>query len=617
MERSLRCSFFFSTLFLFLWGCGDSGGRGTDVDAAVLPVVGELASRTGGVAPLAVFFDAVGTPDVRQPPEVDGRREYADLHYEWDFGDPGSGTWAASGKSRNHATGYVAAHVFETPGTYTVRLTITDMDGQSEDYQVEIDVEDPEAVYAGQSTVCVSTGTDFTGCPDGASRITTDQITEIEQHIGAQRRVLLRRGDLWQISNGFTVSTEGPFTLGAFGDCETPDERGICANAPVIQAVGASEGSIFQLYRITDSRIMDLRMTGPYEFHGAIGGVTDIRSVLALRLQADGFDTPWGSSHWETDGHDQNMYVDCDAGFTESNVLYIGSERLALMGNRFRNPSQSHVVRVWQAFKGVISHNDISGSSQDSDTGRHALKLHGPGEETIMDPGEAGLARRTRYVVVSNNIFGGSGPWPVCIGPQDSGNDERLEDLVVEQNRFYPGYGDPSCCSSGVQISLLIGARYITVRNNVFSGEGSSRYFTAVSVGQRGIEPYPLGNRILNNTIYKSDPVLGEYTSVAGISVDENTVATTIINNLIFFADGFSVVNMIEGGGTELVETNNLMTSDPRLVDPDNPDFLVKDFSLQADSPGVDSGAVVPVFDDFSGAGRPAGSGHDVGAFER
>jgi PKD repeat protein len=602
---------------LALSGCGDSGNGGSRVDAAVLPVVGELVSRTGGVAPLAVFFDAVGTPNVKQPPEVDGRMEYGDLHYEWDFGDPGSGTWAVSGKSKNHATGYVAAHVYETPGTYTVTLTVTDQDGQSESYQAEIVVDDPDVVYSGASTVCVSTGTDFTGCPAGATQVTTDQITEIEQYFTSGGRVLLRRGDVWQTSDTMSVSTEGPFTLGAFGDCQAADERGICSNAPVIQAQGAVEASLFRVHNVSDTRIMDLRLVGPHEFHGALGGVTGISTVLAFRLQVEGFGTPLGNSHWETEGHDQYMYVDCDAGMSATNVIYVGSERLALMGNRFRNPSASHVVRVWQAFKGVISHNDISGSSQDTDAGRHAIKLHGPGEDVISDPGEGGLARRTKYVVISNNIFGGSGPWPVAIGPQDSGSDERLENLVVEQNRFYPGYGDPSCCSSLVQVSLLVWARYVTVRNNVFTGEGSSRYFTAVSIGQRGIEPFPLGNRVFNNTIYKSDPVVGEYNSAAGISVDDVAVGTTVINNLVYFANGFDVVDMIEGGGTDLTEAFNLMTDDPWLVDPDNADFLAKDFSLQADSPAVDNGTPTAVFDDFAGAARPVGGGYDVGAFER
>ncbi|HUW84930.1 MAG TPA: PKD domain-containing protein, partial [Phycisphaerae bacterium] len=84
------------------------------------------ASRTSGIAPLAVFFDAVDPASgVIQPADGD----YASLGYAWDFGDPDAGTWSTNGNSRNTAMGYVAAHVYEQPGTYTATLTVTDTQG--------------------------------------------------------------------------------------------------------------------------------------------------------------------------------------------------------------------------------------------------------------------------------------------------------------------------------------------------------------------------------------------------------------------------------------------------------------------------------------------------------
>ncbi|HUW84794.1 MAG TPA: PKD domain-containing protein, partial [Phycisphaerae bacterium] len=84
------------------------------------------ASRTSGIAPLAVFFDAVDPASgVLQPTDGD----YASLGYAWDFGDPDAGTWSTNGNSRNTAMGYVAAHVYEQPGTYTATLTVTDTQG--------------------------------------------------------------------------------------------------------------------------------------------------------------------------------------------------------------------------------------------------------------------------------------------------------------------------------------------------------------------------------------------------------------------------------------------------------------------------------------------------------
>ena len=83
-----------------------------------------VSSRVSGVAPLAVFFDATGTTASSTP------RPFHDLEYRWDFGDVGSGTWttgsSAGVSSRNTATGPVAAHVFETPGTYTIARSFPD-----------------------------------------------------------------------------------------------------------------------------------------------------------------------------------------------------------------------------------------------------------------------------------------------------------------------------------------------------------------------------------------------------------------------------------------------------------------------------------------------------------
>src|SRR5688500_14792000 len=67
------------------------------------PITGSLvASRTSGVAPLAVFFDASGTTS------TDTSRPFHDLEYRWGFDDPSSGTWTSSGASRNSARGPVA-----------------------------------------------------------------------------------------------------------------------------------------------------------------------------------------------------------------------------------------------------------------------------------------------------------------------------------------------------------------------------------------------------------------------------------------------------------------------------------------------------------------------------
>jgi PKD repeat protein len=98
--------------------------------------------------------------------------DFKDSVCHWTFGDPGSGTYATNGKSKNEAYGKVAAHLFTQAGEYTVTLTATH-NGATGQESVVISVSDPDVYYAGTSTVCVSVSGNFTDCPAGAQRITT------------------------------------------------------------------------------------------------------------------------------------------------------------------------------------------------------------------------------------------------------------------------------------------------------------------------------------------------------------------------------------------------------------------------------------------------------------
>ena len=609
--------FLLTLYWLFAVSCGGGGGGGGFVPASPgggggddppVVVISATASRTAGVGPLSVFFNAA----------IDSEDDaFHALSYVWDFGDPTSGSWALSGKSKNAESGPVAAHIYETPGVYTATLTARDETGIVGQREFSITVNDPEAVYAGTNTICISDNADFNGCPAGAGQVTTTDILDMEERVAAGRRVLLRRGASWTTDGAaYYREISGPVTIGAYGACSSPDERGICANAPLIHLTGGAEGGIFNLYKTTDWRIQDLHITGDTTRWGATGGATDWRQLLFLRLKMSGFNTPLGNSHWDTDGHDQITVADCDISDADSNILYIGSERLALLGNRLRNPAQSHVLRVWQAYLGVISHNEMSGASLYTTSGRHALKFHGPNQEILANAGngESGLVHPSRFVVIANNVFGSSGPWQVCVGPQYEGIDERLRDIIVEKNRFLAGWGAIS--ATPVQAALLIWASKVTVRNNLFDGTGSSSYYTGLMITRRGNEPAPDGNRVYHNTIYKA-AVQGAYTSCEGIRLGEQARRTIVRNNLAYLAPEADLMQLFHDDSPDLTESHNFLAANNQWIDPDNANFLLKDFRLRADSVYRDQGTAVPVLDDFAETVRPQGAGFDPGAFER
>ena len=96
-------------------GAGDSATSqpilvSAETTGSTTPTALVTASRTSGKAPLPVTFNGSGSIPSEQTGSITG--------YSWNFGDGSTGSGMAS------------QHTFTDPGTYTVRLTITDSSGK-------------------------------------------------------------------------------------------------------------------------------------------------------------------------------------------------------------------------------------------------------------------------------------------------------------------------------------------------------------------------------------------------------------------------------------------------------------------------------------------------------
>lgn len=563
------------------------------------PGTAALASRVDGVAPLAVHFSAGAAAS------TESSRPFHDFEYEWNFGDSGAGNWETTGKSKNTALGPVAAHVFENPGTYSVDLTVRGAGGVVDTDRVTITVEDPDVVYDG-STTCVSDTTrdDFTGCPAGSRLVTTDDLSEVTGYATAGSRVLFHRGSSWTLTNGLSwPSNSGPVTIGAYGSGPKP-------------LITLEDQPFLGLSNKQDWRFMDIAFQDSRRTYDITNGTNDMQRILIFRIDSDGGNDPIGWTHYNSSDAipiSQMAVVECNIADFEEYAFYVGAERLALLGNVGADSRNTHVTRIWQGYLTVVSHNIFSGTSLDSGTGRQALKFHGPSEDLIRDtpaPSTRTLRRRSQFAVISNNVFGQSGPWPVSMGPQDSGSDERLSDFMISRNRFVSEYGT---YTQPIQISLRVAGRYFSIQNNVFDASGPGNGYTGIDVHQEGVEPAPAHVRVRNNTVYRgTDARNGAF----GIHVGTEASDTVVVNNIVSFPDvSTSFTGAVDDDGTRTVLENNLFVDEPGLSNPDGGDPLLRDFDLDASSPAIDSGSDVPVFSDFDGGRRPVGA-YDAGAFE-
>lgn len=201
---------------------------------------GVAVSRTSGVAPLSVFFDAQGLAGL-DPAEVQ------DAEFLWSFGDS---------DAPFDASGFFVAHAYRYAGTYEVRLEVRAPGGRMIGGTVAT-IEVAAEPEGGWRTVFVAADGDD-GNPGHAPSAPLRTLAAGLARLGPGARVLLRRGDVWE-ARGLTVDrVAGPAMLGAYGEADAP--------APVVRHpdLPAAPGNAPPiLYRnCTDFRVVGLAIEG-------------------------------------------------------------------------------------------------------------------------------------------------------------------------------------------------------------------------------------------------------------------------------------------------------------------------------------------------------------------
>lgn len=285
--------------------CGGGGGGGSGASAAtssagnVLVTPAEVpaaptvpgftaslaASRISGVAPLYVNFDATGTT---HPQSINPTHE---LFYSWMFGDAAAGNWAngvqsAGLTSKNAAFGPVTGHVFETPGTYVVNLIV--MDGvNTATKSVSITVQDPNIVYAGTNTICLSSSSNFTGAPLGSAKYTvsSDMYAAFNSYKASNKRILFCKADNWTCSAQMAFTNITDTIVGGYG---TGVARAFGAGTLVNVDATAVSGSTFATYAgCANLRICEMKVLGSSKTLG-LSLNNGIAQLMAYKLEFRG-----------------------------------------------------------------------------------------------------------------------------------------------------------------------------------------------------------------------------------------------------------------------------------------------------------------------------------------
>lgn len=468
--------------------CGTATG---DITVVVAP------SRTTGVAPLAVFFDASGTTGLEGG-------DFLSASFSWDFGDPVAGEWSTTGLSRNTATGFLAAHVFETPGTYTVTVTVIDRTGRAAaPATVSIEATDPEQTYLGDRTRCVSRNGDFTDAPAGAELLTSSDLdAQVEWVNGeANRRLLFRRGETWNdVIAHFTGN--GPNTVGAFGPGDDPRFL-LAPDAEAARSVSTSG---------VDMRIMDLELDASgLPDHGEPGsdamGQSGSENLAARLYIHDAGSTGHGA------GGDYNYLYECvveDNGYFSSYIDGVGN---AVMGSRI------HQLRIATSFIRPADSRDMYVAHNLIDASREAptcaIKWHS-----------------RRGVITDNLLTAGTGRF--CSGESGEGWEHpvnrNLGVVLIERNTLVPSSNPANnpYNSNGIDLHNS----HMMVRNNLL-------YEMNTAFGGNYQDLVVDDIHILNNTVFVSAEAVG--LNIGNGDMFIITVQTTnweIRNNIIHSLNG-------------------------------------------------------------------------------
>ena len=507
-----------------------SGAADTPIEIAVTP------SRTTGVAPLGVFFDATATtsPETSLP--------FHELYALWDFDDSGSGTFSYGNptlNSRNAARGLVAAHLYTAAGTYTPILTVFDGVNIEQYAEDTITVTSQDAAYPTTSTIVVSTSGTFTGKPTGATEVTESDLgTVLGTHLANDTRILFRGGETFSESTSFVI-TESRWRIGSFGT-----GRAIFSSTIA--------GELLQL----DDAVADGAISG-IEFTGNDTATSVFIGMLSDTLdQADQITIHDVDAHncaalvlvASNDGDCAEWFIHdcaCDTVVGATNQIRFDGTKFSIQGCDINGEGTNEsVVRIGFSEKAVISHNRV----QENVQGWELFAFRSP---SVLV---------SQYVIFSDNeLVTGTATNPTLqIGPSDNSKDSDFQDFVIERNFLRCGTGGGNGMID--MLSLTRG----TIRNNLYDATNENHsavifhFFRAIGVNVCG------GNtdvHIYNNTAYfdsAEDPArFVGFGAVAGDAVD-----THIYNNIIYAPNaGTTTYELTSGSSTDTLTGTNTVTT--------------------------------------------------------
>ena len=459
--------------------------------------------------------------------------------FQWNFGDP-SGEY-------NKLPGYNAAHIYTSPGTYTITLTLTSPTGavSTASASVTVTADVRTKIYVSPS------GSDSNnGLSPGAP---VQSLARVQQLIANNTEILFQRGATFDMSTGLSIINSNVL-LGAYGS----------GADPILLYNGPRNGSrmIGIVYPAVDVVVQDLVFDSIFNSDYSGDGVpyAVVTGNLNNTILRCTFYNVCDAVNAGTSG-DGVLVQDCSSPSTTAlrgYFLYMTGSDIVAMGNYVANSDQEHLIRG-DATRVLIAYNDLTNIQ------------FVPG---VPAKGDIVIAQGEFAYVYHNALHYGGG---VSVGPIDNDSTASLSDTTAQFN--WAVFNDNQIAG---YINVQPAAIHTLFSHNViwagdataFSVAGYDSTYnrivsdleiihnTVLDNGTNGmfIELYgPASGVVLDNNLWLAPSLqYGIYNSVAVYINDVNTASFSQISDNVWPAGSYQY----SYGGQFYLGTSPQVTSD-------------------------------------------------------
>ena len=435
---------------------------------------------------------------------------YLTARWQWDFGDPGS--------RFNELEGWNAGHVYNRPGTYTIRLTLTNENGKTNTLSTTVRV-----VEDNRRTIYVDAvaGRDSNnGSSEGSAVRSVARVLELA---GSHTRILFKRGQRHTFDRSLSLPYQDVL-VGAYGS----------GDRPVIWRVrnpGYGVSSIATYDQSNQVTVQDLVFDSPYAVTGNVAANIGVDGFYprGVNMTIRGCEFRNLDDAINANGDPRGLLVQDNTaplatGIRNYFVWSEGSDHVYL-GNSAANSTREHNVRSSGTTRMLIAYNNFTNLDRSGvdrpDYSKGTVEVH----------------KGSFAYVWRNELHDG----PLRVGPRGADFEPvnvKTEWVVFDSNEVYEH-----------DIFIKIGTHHMVARNNIVR-TNTSAAFTVETTDEYGRLVSDI--TIINNTAITTESVA----RFLNLPMAGGTRGAITFKNNLWIAPNF--VAATRGSAPVFVYANNL-----------------------------------------------------------